>query len=190
MSCLDPGTFSLHQTKFCWILPPNTTLNCIILPYPILYFNEHQEPVSLDLPKIVNPLNMFLENDDLQYSSQRHIPIKHKYGIDHPSQVGGGRSVTFRRTRKTSGTQGTELTLKEHASNTGFALDLPFEQLDPNLGTLSNQRHPPRSKTIGDGAYSWCPDSGLNHIRNHAPKRVRCRVRCWAWNVLHTSISI
>lgn len=99
---------------------------------------------------------MFLENDDLQYSSQRHIPIKHKYGLDHPSRRGGGggRSVTFRRTRKTSGTQGTELTLKEHASNTGFALDFPFEQLDPNLGTLSNQRHPPRSKTIGDGAYS------------------------------------
>lgn len=98
---------------------------------------------------------MFLENDDLQYSSQRHIPIKHKYGLDHPSR-GGGDSVTFRRTRekKTSGTQGTELTLKEHASNTGFALDLPFEQLDPNLGTFSNQRHPPRSKTIGDGAYS------------------------------------
>ena len=82
---------------------------------------------------------MFLENYDLQYSSQRHIPIKHKYGLDHPSL---------------SGTQGMELTLKEHASNTGFALDLPFEQLDPNLRTLSNQRHPPRSKTIGDGAYS------------------------------------
>lgn len=97
---------------------------------------------------------MFLENDDLQYSSQRHIPIKHKDGLDHPSR--GGDSVTFRRTRekKTSGTQGTELTLKEHASNTGFAMDLPFEQLDPNLRTLSNQRHPPRSKTIGDGAYS------------------------------------
>ena len=71
---------------------------------------------------------MFLENDDLQYSSQRHIPIKHKDGLDHPSRGGGGGgggdSVTFRRTRekKTSGTQGTELTLKEHASNTGFAL--------------------------------------------------------------------
>ena len=134
MSCLDPGTFSLHQTKFCWILPPNTTLNCIILPYPILYFTEHQLPVSLVLPKIVNPLNMFLENDDLQYSSQRHIPIKHKYGLDHPSQGGGGTLwQSAAREKKTSGTQGTELTLKEHASDTGFALDLPFEQLDPIL---------------------------------------------------------
>ena len=176
-------------SKFCWILPPNTTLNCKILPYPILYFHEHQLPVSLVLPKIVNPLNMFLENDDVQYSSQRLIPIKHKYGPDHPSQGrGGGDSVTFHRTREKKPL--VPRVRREHASNTGFALDLPFEQLDPNLGTLSNQRHPPRSKTIGDGAYSWCPDSGPNHIRNDAPKRVRCRVRRWAWNVLHTSISI
>lgn len=66
---LEPLAYTRPSSaEFC-----HPILHCIIIPYPILYFNEHQLPVSLVLTKIVNQLTSFLENDTL-YSSQRHIP--------------------------------------------------------------------------------------------------------------------
>lgn len=57
-----------------WALEPLAYTRPSSAEFSILYFNEHQLPVSLVLTKIVNQLTSFLENDTL-YSSQRHIPI-------------------------------------------------------------------------------------------------------------------